>query len=140
MKYSKGFTLIELLITTAMIAVISIAVLYFAFSSVKLISRTSDVLRSDQSVRFVAAKISSDIEQSAGAVAGSDSGTLIMGNITYQFLNNKVRREEGSDIYYLTDDGDIKGLNFSYQSSKLISIEITPKIGKAISLDAFARN
>lgn len=140
MKHSSGFTLIELLITTAMISVISIAIFFFAFSSVRMISRTSDILRSDQSVRFVAAKISSDIEQSAGAGTGSDPGRLVIGNITYQFLNNKVRREEESDVYNLTDDGDIKGLKFFYPSSKLISIEITPKNGKAISLNAFARN
>jgi Tfp pilus assembly protein PilW len=132
--------LIELLITTAMISVISVAIFYFAFSSVRMISRTSDILKSDQSVRFVAAKISSDIEQSAGASTGSAPGRLVIGNISYQFVENKVRREEGSDVYNLTDDGDIKGLKFSYPSSKLIKIEITPKIGKAASLNAFARN
>lgn len=140
MKHPRGFTLIELLITTAMISVVSIAIFLFAFSSIKMISRTSDILRSDQSVRSVAAKISSDIEQSAGALSGSDPSTLVIGNITFQFMNYKVKREEGSDVYYLTDDGDIKGLKFSYPSSKLITIEITPKTGKAVSVNAFARN
>ncbi len=132
--------MIELLITIAMISVISVAVFYFAFSSVRMITRTSDILRSEQSVRFVFAKISSDIAQSAGAGAGSNSNTLVIGNITYQFVENKVKRTEGSDVYSLTDNGDIKGLNFSYPSSKLISIVITPKIGQTVSMNAFARN
>jgi hypothetical protein len=105
-----------------------------------MIKRTSDVLSSEQSVRFVFSKISADIEQSAGAGMGSSESKLIIGNITYQFLDNKVKREEGSDIYNITDDGDIRGLKFHYPSSKLIRIEITSKKGKAMSLNAFARN
>ena len=123
-----------------MILFISIAIFYFAFSSVRIMSRISDNLRSDQSLMSVAEKISLDIEQSAGALPGSDSGKLVIGNITYEFLNNKVRREEGSDVYYLTDDGDIKGLKFFYPSSKLITVDIIKKNGNAVNLNAFARN
>ena len=140
MCHSKGFTLIELLVTTAMVSVITIAALLFTFSSVKTFSRTSTILRSDSSVRFVAARIASDIEQSTGAGIGSGQNILVIGNITYQFLSGKVRRAEGSDVYYLTDDGDIMGLKFFYPAAKLIGIEITPKIGKEVSLNVCARN
>ena len=140
MKRSKAFTLIELLISVAMISAISMAIFYFALSSIKIVSRSSDFARSTQSIRSVAVRISSDIMQSSGAGAGSGPGKLVIGNITYEFVNSKVRREEGSDVYYLTVEGEIKGLQFSYPSTKLIKIELTPKTGGIYHLSTYARN
>jgi prepilin-type N-terminal cleavage/methylation domain-containing protein len=139
-KRSKAFTLIEMLIATAMISVISITLFYFALSTTRLISRASDLAKSMQSVRFIACRISSDIMQSGGAGIGSNPSKLIIGNITYEFRDGKVRREEGSDVYYLTIEGEIKGLKFFYPSSKLIGVEITPKTGKAYYYNVCARN
>ena len=140
MKRSKAFTLIELLIATAMISVISITLFYFALSTTRLIARTSDLAKSMQSVRFIAGRISSDIMQSGGAGTGSSSGKLMIGDISYEFREGKIRREEGSEIYYLTIEGEIKGLKFSYPSLKLIGVEITPKTGKAYYYNVYARN
>jgi prepilin-type N-terminal cleavage/methylation domain-containing protein len=137
---SKGFTLIELLIATAMISAISVSIFYFAFSSIRLMFRAIDLSNSDQAVRFVSGRISSDVMQSSGPGAGSGPDKLIIGNITYEFRDNKVRREERSDVYYLTTEGEIKGLKFSYPSSKLIKVEITPKYGGAYYLNVYARN
>ena len=140
MKRAKAFTLIELLIATAMISAISIAIFYFALSSIRLISRSSDFAKSMQSVRFIAGRISSDIMQSGGADTGSGQSRLILGDISYEFLNNKVRREERSDVSYLTIEGEIKGLKFSYPATKLIQIEIIPKTGGKYYLSVYARN
>jgi prepilin-type N-terminal cleavage/methylation domain-containing protein len=140
MKKSKAFTLIELLIATAMISAISVSIFYFAFSSIKVIFRATDQSKALQAVRFVAGRVSSDIMQSSGASAGSTSGKLVIDGISYEFRDSKVRREEGSDVYYMTTEGEIKGLKFSYPSSKLIKIEITPKTGGAYYIDAYARN
>jgi prepilin-type N-terminal cleavage/methylation domain-containing protein len=140
MKRSKAFTLIELLIATALISAISVSIFYFAFSSIRLMFRTVDLTSSGQAVRFVAGRISSDIMQSSGPGAGSGLDKLVIGNITYEFLDNKVRREEGSDVYYLTTEGEVKGLKFSYPASKLVKIDITPKYGGEYYLDVYARN
>ena len=140
MKRSKAFTLIELLIATAMISVICITLFYFALSTTRLISRSTDYVKSMQSIRFIAGRISLDIMQSGGAGIGSSSGKLIIGDISYEFREGKVRREEGSEVYYLTIEGEIKGLKFSYPSSKLVGIEIIPKTGKAYYYNVYARN
>ena len=140
MEKSKAFTLIELLVAMAMVSVIIAAIFYFALSSTRLVLRAIDFSKSNQTARFVAGRISSDMIQSGGAGIGSDPGKLMLGNISYQFLNNKVRREEGSDVYYLTIEGEIKGLKFSYPSSKLVKVEITPKYGGAYYLNVYARN
>jgi prepilin-type N-terminal cleavage/methylation domain-containing protein len=140
MKSSKAFTLIELLIATALISAISVSIFYFAFSSIRLMFRAIDLSGSGQAVRFTAGRISSDIMQSGGPGAGSGPDKLIIGDITYEFRENKVRREEGSDVYYLTTEGEIKGLKFSYPPSKLIRVEVTPKYGGAYYLNVYARN
>ena len=140
MKRSKAFTLIELLVATAMISVICTTLFYFMLSTTMLIARASDLARSMQSVRFIAGRISSDIMQSGGAGTGSSSGKLMIGDISYEFREGKIRREEGSEIYYLTIEGEIKGLKFSYPSLKLIGVEITPKTGKAYYYNVYARN
>lgn len=140
MNRSKAFTLIELLIATAMVSMICAILFYFALSTARLISRSAEYAKSLQSVRFVAGRIASDIAQSGGADAGSGQNKLVIGSISYEFMDNKVKREEGSDVYYLTIEGEISGLKFSYPSSKLIGIEIDPKTGGAYHLDVYARN
>lgn len=140
MKKSKAFTLIELLIAASMISIISITLFYFTLSSIRLISRSEDLAKSMQSVRFIAGRISSDIAQSSGAGTGSGQSRLNLGGISYEFRDGKVRREEGSDIYYLTTEGEIKGLKFSYPSSKLIKLEVIPKTGGSYYFNLYARN
>jgi prepilin-type N-terminal cleavage/methylation domain-containing protein len=140
MKKSTAFTLIELLIAVAMVSMLSITVFYFAFSSIRLMSRAVDLSGSGQTARFIAGRISSDVMQSGGAITGSNSGKLILGGVTYEFVDNKLKREEGNDAYFMTVDGEISNLKFSYPSSKLVGVEITPKTGGIYFINAFARN
>jgi prepilin-type N-terminal cleavage/methylation domain-containing protein len=140
MKNSRAFTLIELLIAVAMVSMLTITIFYFAFSSIRLMSRAVDISTSGQAVRFIAGRISSDVMQSGGAVTGSNSVKLMLGSVTYEFVDNKLRREEGSDAYFLTVDGEIRDLKFSYPSSKLVKVEITPKTGGTYFINLYARN
>jgi prepilin-type N-terminal cleavage/methylation domain-containing protein len=140
MRGTKAFTLIELLIATSLITVVLMSVLYFSISSVRLIMRSAVNAKSSQVTRFVADRIYRDIIQSTGASAASSSGKLMIGRISYEFRDKKVRREEGNDIYYLTTEGEISGLKFSYPTPKLVRIEITPKIGDVLYINAYARN
>lgn len=140
MKKSKAFTLIELLIAAAMASAVSVTIFYFAFSSIRLMSRAVDISRSGLTVRFISGRISSDIMQSGGAITGSNSGKLMLGNVTYEFVDNKLRREEGSDAYFLTVEGEISKMKFLYPSSKLVRVEITPKTGGTYFINSYARN
>jgi len=137
---SRAFTLIELLAVIAMASIILMVLFHFIFTSIKLLGKTIENTKSLQVVRFIISRISYDIIQSSGAVAGSGDNKLVIGNISYEFRDNKVRREEGNDIYYLTTEGEIKGLKFSYPSSKLVQIEVLPKVGGAYNFSVFARN
>lgn len=140
MKKSNAFTLIELLIAVAMVSAVSITVFYFAFSSIRLMSRAVDLSGSGQTARFIASRISSDIMQSGGAITGSNSDKLMLGSVTYEFLAGKLKREEGGDAYFLTVEGEIRDMKFSYPSPKLVRVEITPKTGGTYSVNLYARN
>ncbi len=140
MRYSRAFTLIELLISIMLSLVIIGALFYFTIGSAKLMNRTSENSSSSQAVRFVADRIWSDFVQSSGVSSTSTSSKLVIGNITYQFMENKVRREENGSANYLTIENEVNGLSFTYPSAKMVRIEITPKIGEVYYLNAYARN
>lgn len=140
MRRSKAFTLVELLVAMMLMSVVCVTLFYFVLSSIKLMNKSANIAASSQAVRFVAGRVSSDIIQSAGPSSGSIASRLVIGGIAYEYRDGKVRVEKGSDVYYLTNEGEIKGLKFSYPSSKLVKIEIIPKIGGVYRLNAYARN
>ena len=140
MNRAKAFTLIELLISMTLVSVIFASLFYFSIASIRSLDRASLNARSSQAVRFVCGRISSDIINSTGPSSGSSASKLVIGGIGYQFMEGKVKRSEGSDVYYLTTEGEIRDLKFSYLSSKLVRIEITPSVGKDYYLNAYARN
>lgn len=140
MNRSKAFTLVELLISMVLISIVTAAVFYFSLSSLKLSGRINDTAASLQITRSIISRISSDIIQSSGAGAGSTSRLLILGDISYEFRDGKVRRQEGSDVYYMTTEGEIMQLQFYYSSNNLIKIEITGKNGAKYVMDVHSRN
>lgn len=140
MKKAKAFTLVELLISMSLISIVTVSIFYFSLSSLKLLGRLNDIASSSQVTRSIFSRISSDIIQSSGAVAGSTSSLLILGGISYEFRDNKVRRQDGSDVYYMTTEGEIRQLKFYYSSNKLINVEITGKNGAKYAINVYSRN
>ena len=140
MKITRAFTLIELLISMAMISAVLIMIIYVSLSSVKQVARASANIRSMDTIRTVSSRISKDIMESGGISAGSNEHRLIIGDIIYEMRQRKVRRQEGSDIAYITADGEMSGLSFYFGSSKLIRIAIKPNDGGMYYLNVYARN
>jgi prepilin-type N-terminal cleavage/methylation domain-containing protein len=139
-KKSYGFTLIELLIAVALISAVSIGIFYYMQISVRLISKTLDNAKSLQIVRFVTSKITNDIMQSSGAQTGSGPTKLVLSDIQYEYVDQKIKRTAGSDIYNMTVENEIGSFKFSYPSSRYIIIEIIPKNGEKYLISAYARN
>lgn len=137
---TRAFTLIELLVAISLISAITVAMFYFSLSSIKLVNRALADAKSLQVTRFIMARISSDYASGSGAGSGSGPLRLVIGNISYEFRDNKLRRQEGSDSYYMTVEGEIKGLRFYYPSQKMVRIEIIPNTGGAFSESVYARN
>lgn len=140
MKKAKAFTLTELLISMSLISIVTAAIFYFSLSSLRLLGRINDAAASLQVTRSLFSRISSDIIQNSGAGAGSTSSMLDLGGLYYEFKDGKVRRQEGSDVYYMTTEGEIRQLKFYYPSNKLIKVEITGKNGAKYVIDVHSRN
>jgi prepilin-type N-terminal cleavage/methylation domain-containing protein len=137
---SKAFTLIELLVSISLISMMCVALFYFMYSSIGLMSRSMNNERSLQLVRSVTSRISLDIKQSGGISNGSGPNKLIIGQICYEFKNGKIMRTEGNDSYYMTIEGEIKGLEFNYPSSKLVKMALTTATGGQYYLSVYSRN
>jgi len=139
-KHASGFTLIELLTAISLFSILCVAIFFFALSSLKVMTRAADNAGSMQVVRFVAGRMAADIMQSSGAGNGSGPACLILGSVSYEFRDGKLRRQEGNDIYYLTTEGEIVGFKLSYTSTRLIRIDTMPKVGGTYSVSVYARN
>jgi len=137
---SASFTLIELLVSISLISIVCITLFYFLYSSVGLMNRTLEVERSAQVVRSVAGRMSGDIVQSGGISPGSGSKRLVIGDISYEYVEGKIRRTQGADTYFMTTDGEIRSLEFYYPTNKQVKIAITPRAGGQYYLSVYARN
>lgn len=139
-RVSKAFTLLEMLVSITVISALCVALFLFMYSAVRQLNRAIEAERSLQLVRFIAGRMSSDISQSGGADAGSNTSELVMGNIRYEMKENKVRRTDGGDVYYLSTEGEVKAMEFHYSSKKLIKIAFTMATGGEYYLSVYARN
>lgn len=139
---SEGFTLVELIVSISVLSVILVCVLSFFFAGISLFERTSNDIKSIEAAVFVADKITDDILQSRGISSQSDSAKLYLlqkdESIIYQYKNDKVHRQEGSSISYLTIENEIKGLKFDYPYGG-VAVNITTTSGNYI-FSAYPRN
>jgi len=140
MKQSKGFTLIELLVAIIIISVITVTLFYTNDLSIKLLLKARKNVNSMQTTRYVVSRISRDILNSSGAQVGSNQTKIVLNDITYEFMNNKIKRSERKDSFYMTSEGEIISLKFIYPSNKFVHIEIVPKNGERQTLSVYARN
>jgi hypothetical protein len=128
------------LIAAALALVIIAAIAHFSVVSVRLMTGATKTTARSQAVRFVVDRISSDIMASSGPTTGSCTAKLVLNNIAWQFRESKVRREEGSDAYYLTKEGEIADMKFFYPSDKLVRVELDQKSGVTYLINVYARN
>ena len=128
------------MIALSLSAVLISAVLGFVLSAMKPIGAITTEIRQDQAMRFAASRIFEDFSQSSGWLNGSTSSMLVLSNITYDFNAGKVRRQSGTDSYYLTTEGEIAGVTFTYPSPKLVLVHFVKSRNKVATMEAYARN
>ena len=80
-----------------------------------------------QIANIVAERICRDIRSSA-VLAGSNSAEVFLKiggeGGSYKLVDSKIRRKKGSTTAYLTDDGEIKRLAFSYPAVGAVNVSI----------------
>ena len=96
-----------------------------------------------QGGRIVLQRMTDEVRNAKRIDPSSNTSKLILNydgyNIAYDLKDGKVRREKGGGSSYLTEEGSVNSLNFSYPSQKLVEIKIF--IGKKeFATKAFVRN
>lgn len=147
MKRRSAFTLIELLIAMALsaaaLSVLFVFVLTLLRSEDKLFLRL-DSLEGARSSLF---RMTLDVRDSKGISPGSSGERLVLsagsGTVSYDLHSGKVRREVNGSSSYLTEEGRVCSLRFSYLNEKLIKIEIGYASGPVVRMlttEACVRN
>jgi len=115
---SKGFTLIELLVAMAVSSIVLVFIFNLFFSGLRTFGRISNTINDQGTAVFVLDKISNDILESDGILFGSNDKKLVLlgteMNVSYEYLNSKVKRQAGVTTRYLTVEDDVSGIQFVY--------------------------
>ena len=124
----NGFTLVELIVSLTIFALL-LGCMFYAFG-VELRFWDKIVMKSEkqQIANIVITRMTQDIRSAAKILAGSNSDKLLLmvgsDTIEYSLTNDKVRRKKNNYSSYLTMEGDIEQLSFSYPTAKLVEINI----------------
>jgi type II secretory pathway component PulJ len=142
----RAFTLIEILIASSLGMIIAASAILIAFSFVKSYRVIDAEIDGIDSARMSITRIVSDIRGAGGIGSGSNDEALILDlggkEIIYDLHDGKVRRSVDGTATYLTEEGRISKVGFSYPREKLARIEVVfgPDGRRALTAEAFLRN
>ena len=142
----RAFTLIEILIASSLGMIIASSAILLAFAFVKSYRSIDAEIDSVDSARISIGRIVSEVRGASGIGAGSNDEALILDlaskEVTYDLHDGKVRRTVDGTATYLTEEGRVSKLSFSYPKGKLARIEIVfgPDGREAFTAEAFVRN
>lgn len=135
----KAFTLIELLVAVSLSVIILCAGSYMIVNFLHSYKSAASNLNKLQAEQIVLRNITKDCRQAkkieinkAAAIITNPDGIII----TYELINKKVRRKQGSASSYITDDNEIKSLSCSLEAQNLITINIDAQTTKAAMRNA----
>jgi len=126
----KGFTVIEMLIGICISGIILIPafhILSSALLAIKIAARNSSNFQHAQSAITM---IANDIRAADCINPASTEKTLVISSgpdiILYDLASGKIKRSVNSYGQYITPDGVIKDLKFSYPFDRAVQTEICP--------------
>jgi prepilin-type N-terminal cleavage/methylation domain-containing protein len=124
----RAFTLIELLVALSLLTLVAGA-LFFSFGSYlrnwrQLVRQVNKL----QVQNLVAERITTELRLAAELVAPltTEEVRLKIGGetIAYAYQAGKVRRQKGGAVAYLTSEGEISALAFSYPASRAVTVQL----------------
>lgn len=122
----SGFTLVELIISLSLMAVL-MGGMFFAFGQGwRAWKKVVQNCERHQVEGLVAERIAREARAASEVLAGSGSAEVMLRVgpeiISYKLVEGKVRRKKGASSAYLTCEGEIQSLSFSYPSVDMIRI------------------
>jgi prepilin-type N-terminal cleavage/methylation domain-containing protein len=122
----RGFTLVELIIALAIFSTLSLGI-FFAFgTSLRTYNKILNSCATQQIRGMALSRITKDIRSASDVLTGSDQDLLRLkiesDIIEYSLANKKIKRKINNYSSYLTVEGEIRGLTFSYPTKEKIKI------------------
>lgn len=141
----KGFTLIELMIGVSLSLLITGTIVFSMVHMTALQKRIALSASSSGNALSALGSIGMDIKSASEISPYSDENRLILCQgpdiISYEFSSGKVKKTNNGYVQYISADGKIKSLRFSYSPSGIVSIFMCPeKTASIITSEAFPRN
>jgi competence protein ComGF len=133
----KGYTLVEMLICLAVTMLVSTLVIGCLFGVNRKAWSINEAIEIRQITRFIQNRLWQDIQKCDKVLPESNAGQLklyLNGKIiTYDYYNKKIRRITDGQTSYLTEDGQIDGMQYQFNGNLIeISIWRAGKAGKML--------
>ncbi|KPJ66705.1 hypothetical protein AMJ44_08010 [candidate division WOR-1 bacterium DG_54_3] len=124
----KGYTLVELIIALSLFATLLGGIFYAWGVELNFWKRAVASVEKQQIANMVLARIVSDIRNAEELLPASDDHRLLLkigsDAIEYSLVGQKIRRKKNSYSAYLTSEGELKALSFSYPDARLVEIKV----------------
>ncbi len=141
----KSFTLIEIIISMMIFSIILSSLIGFLLKTKKIHITNSAAINNFLESSLTADFLSREIKSCNLVSSSSTQNKLILIKgadiITYENIGNKIKRNKNTFGQYLTNDGVIDKVSFSYPKDNVVRIEILPVLSPAIiTMECFLRN
>jgi prepilin-type N-terminal cleavage/methylation domain-containing protein len=124
----KGFTLVELIISLTIFAILLTGIIYALGIELSTWKRIANASEKQQIENLILARITRDIRCAAQIFPASNPDRLSLkigsDTIEYSFTNAKVKRKKNNYSSYLSIEGDIQALSFSYPATNLVEVRL----------------
>ncbi|OGC14081.1 hypothetical protein A3J90_08730 [candidate division WOR-1 bacterium RIFOXYC2_FULL_37_10] len=137
MKTTRGFTLLEIIIAIFLFSILLMAGSYFSSSFFKSFKSILNKTNSIQIEQIVIRNITND-GRFATKAEGTKNAVIFFkkdSTVSYGIKNYKVFRKEDKYTSYITEENDIKTLNFEIINPKLVIFSVD-----GITSEVYCRN
>ncbi|OGC06570.1 hypothetical protein A2230_04615 [candidate division WOR-1 bacterium RIFOXYA2_FULL_36_21] len=133
----RGFTLLETIIAISLFSILLMAGTTILSSHIRSFRLVSEKTSSIQTIQIVAREITKDCRLSSNISVAYNTAVLAQkgSTISYDIKDKKVRRRKDSYTAYLTDEGEIKILEFKLLAPKLLAFSVD-----GVTTEVFCRN
>ena len=124
----RGFTLVELIIALALTALL-FGTITFAFGqALRAWKITADRAARHQVANISLERLARDIRSASSISAATSPGgirlTVEGETIEYSWDNLKLKRKKGNYSAYLTNEGEIGNVSFSFPAQPLVQVKV----------------
>ena len=124
----KGFTLVELIVSLTIFSLLLGSIFYALKIELGIWKRIVGSAEKQQIANMVLSRIVRDIRSAKELLPASTNQKLGLeigsDTIEYDLLNHKIRRKKNNYSAYLTTQGELEELSFSYPKANLVEIKV----------------